>query len=154
MKKKVDIIIIKDSVKNLAKGSVISVTRGYAFNYLLPNKIAEIVTKKRIKHLTMFNDIKIEKQEANANYNRLLKNSIEKIDKVTLYKKNGENNLIFGSITDKEITEWISKYTNLIIHKTQIEITETKSIGITRLRIKINTNNQIDIPLQIIPTNI
>nr|WGH13804.1 ribosomal protein L9 [Lophurella pseudocorticata] len=154
MKKKVDVILIKNNLTIGKKGLIINVARGYAFNYLIPNKIAEIATNKKIKHIHMFENIAIQQKETNNIEIKLLKNNIQKIDSISIYKKKGENNLIFGSITEKDITKWINKYTNLLISKIQIKTLDIKLIGITDIKIQINPKVNISIPLKIIPTNI
>nr|YP_010619547.1 Ribosomal protein L9 [Xiphosiphonia pinnulata]WAX03560.1 Ribosomal protein L9 [Xiphosiphonia pinnulata] len=154
MKKKVDVILIKNNLKQGKKGSLINVTRGYAFNYLLPSKIAEIATSKKIKHIQMFENVKIKQKAANEIETKLLQNNIEKIHKISVYKKRGENNLIFGSVTEKEVIKWINKYTNLSINKIKVQIAETKFIGIRDIKIQINSKVSINIPIHIIPTNI
>nr|YP_010619353.1 Ribosomal protein L9 [Amplisiphonia pacifica]WAX03366.1 Ribosomal protein L9 [Amplisiphonia pacifica] len=154
MKKKVDVILIKDNLKQGKRGSLMNVARGYAFNYLIPNKIAEIATFNKIKHIQMFENIKIEEKEANQIETKLIQYNIKKIKQISVYKKRGENNLIFGSITEKEIVKWINKYTNLSINKIQIQIIDTKSIGISNIKIQINPRVGINIRINIIPTNI
>nr|YP_009399590.1 ribosomal protein L9 [Dictyomenia sonderi]ARW69196.1 ribosomal protein L9 [Dictyomenia sonderi] len=154
MKKKINVILIKDNLKQGKKGSSINVARGYAFNYLIPSQIAEIATSEKIKHLQMFENIKIKQKETNQIATQLLQNNLEKIKKISVYKKKGENNLIFGSITEKDIAKWIKKYTNLSINKIQLKIVEAKSIGVRNIEIKMNTKVNISIPINIIPTNI
>nr|YP_010851104.1 ribosomal protein L9 [Aphanocladia stichidiosa]WGH14001.1 ribosomal protein L9 [Aphanocladia stichidiosa] len=154
MKKKVDVILINNNLTAGKKGSIINVARGYAFNYLIPNKIAEIATNKKIKHMQMFENIAIQQKETSNIEIKLLKNNIQKIESISIYKKKGENNLIFGSITEKDITKWINKYTNLLISKIQIKTSEINLIGITHIKIQINTKVNVNIPVKIIPTNI
>nr|YP_010850708.1 ribosomal protein L9 [Lophurella hookeriana]WGH13408.1 ribosomal protein L9 [Lophurella hookeriana] len=154
MKKKVDVILIQNNLTIGKRGSVINVARGYAFNYLIPNKIAEIATNKKIKHIQMFENIAIQQKETSNIEIKLLKDNIQKIDSISIYKKKGENNFIFGSITEKDITKWINKYTNLLINKIQIKTLEIKLIGVTHMKIQINPKVNISIPLKIIPTNI
>nr|YP_010850906.1 ribosomal protein L9 [Lophurella mutabilis]WGH13606.1 ribosomal protein L9 [Lophurella mutabilis] len=154
MNKKVDVILIKNNLTTGKKGSVINVARGYAFNYLIPNKIAEIATNKKIKHIQMFENIAIKQKETSNIEINLLKDNIQKVDRISIYKKKGESNLIFGSITEKDITKWINKYTNLLINKIQVKTLDIKLIGITHIKIQINPKLTISIPLKIIPTNI
>nr|YP_010619937.1 Ribosomal protein L9 [Symphyocladia marchantioides]WAX03950.1 Ribosomal protein L9 [Symphyocladia marchantioides] len=154
MKKKVNVIFIKDNLKQGKKGVLINVARGYAFNYLIPGKIAEIATPKKIKHIQMFAKIKIQQKEANQIETQLMQNNIKKINKISVYKKRGENNLIFGSVTEKEIIKWINKHTSLSINKIKIQVVDTKLIGIEDIKIQINPKIQVNIPVYIIPTNI
>nr|ARW60688.1 ribosomal protein L9 [Polysiphonia sp.] len=154
MKKKVNIILLKNNIEKYKQGTIISVARGYAFNYLIPNKIAEIATSKKIKHINMFQDLKIKEKKANEIEITLLKNSIEIIKRISIYKKKGDHNSIFGSVTEKDIIQWIDKYTNLKINKTQIKILDTKLIGMGYVKIQINHKIIINLKLHIIPTNI
>nr|YP_010851698.1 ribosomal protein L9 [Echinothamnion hystrix]WGH14595.1 ribosomal protein L9 [Echinothamnion hystrix] len=154
MKKKIDVILVKNTLTIGKKGSIINVARGYAFNYLIPNKIAEIATNKKIKHIQMFENIAIKQRETSDTEIKLLKNNMQKIDSISIYKKKGENNLIFGNITEKDIMKWINKYTNVLINRIQIKTLEIKLIGVTNIRIQINPKININVPLKIIPTNI
>nr|YP_009392137.1 ribosomal protein L9 [Periphykon beckeri]ARW60485.1 ribosomal protein L9 [Periphykon beckeri] len=154
MKKKVDVIIKTNNFTKAIKGSIINVARGYAFNYLIPNKIAEVATNKKVKHIKMFESIKTKEEKAKQIKNKLLQNSIEKITSISIYKKKGENNLIFGSITEKDIMKWVSKNTNILINKTQIKTSDVKYIGKYEIKIEISSQISIKIPLNIIPTNI
>jgi len=115
MKKKIKIILLKDNTKKEKKGSIINVTRGYAFNYLIPNHIAEIATKNKMKHIQMIQNIVENRQKENEDEIKLLKHNIDTIKNLSFYKRQGENNYIFGNITEKEILKWFNKHTNLEI---------------------------------------
>nr|ARW60282.1 ribosomal protein L9 [Laurencieae sp.] len=154
MKKKIQIIIKKSHFKQQKKGAIIEVLAGYAFNYLIPNGIAEIATKNRIKHYQMFSAIERETQEANSIVTQKIKNIIEQIPQITIYKKLGDNNLIFGSIKEKEIVNWIYKYTNLKVEKKQIKINNINQIGINFIEIQIKQDIIIRTKLYTIPSSI
>nr|YP_009654450.1 ribosomal protein L9 [Pleurostichidium falkenbergii]QCH39737.1 ribosomal protein L9 [Pleurostichidium falkenbergii] len=154
MKKKVSVILKQDNKRKRETQCIVNVARGYAFNYLIPNELAELATAKKVQHIKMFESIKTKKKEQNEIELQLIDNNIKKIKKISIYKKGGENNSIFGSITEKDIVKWISKYTNLFIHKLKLEILETKFTGIKYVKIQVHNKNTINIPLYIIPTNI
>nr|YP_009400003.1 ribosomal protein L9 [Tolypiocladia glomerulata]ARW69822.1 ribosomal protein L9 [Tolypiocladia glomerulata] len=154
MKRKITVIIKKNKNSQFSKEKIIKVSRGYAFNYLLPNNKGEIATKKKIKHIEMFNKIKQKKQEIDDVRINEIREKIKEIEKISLYKKIGENNFIFGSITDKEIKSWIENNTKIESEKLQIKLPEIKKIGLTEIEVQFKQNIIETIKLNILPINI
>ena len=154
MKRKIQVILKKDNFKEEKKGKIITVFPGYAFNYLIPKGIAEIATKNCIKHYQMFSEIEKKKQEENLIAIQKIKNIAKQINKITVYKKIGSNNLIFGSIKEKDIANWIYLNTNLNIDKKQITLESINKIGINSISIELKQNISITLKLCIIPYNI
>nr|YP_009396686.1 ribosomal protein L9 [Vertebrata australis]ARW65872.1 ribosomal protein L9 [Vertebrata australis] len=154
MKRKIKLIVTSNNINKNPKGSIINVSRGYAFNYLIPKKDAEIGTKKKIKHITMFESIKKKKQEIGEKRIQEITQKIKKISKISLYKKIGENNLIFGSVTEKDILKWIELHTNLAINKEQIKLPDIKTIGKMDAKIQLRQNLSENIQINVLPINI
>nr|YP_009391935.1 ribosomal protein L9 [Acrosorium ciliolatum]ARW60079.1 ribosomal protein L9 [Acrosorium ciliolatum] len=154
MKKKIKIILKKDHLNIGQKGKITNISPGYAFNYLIPNNIAEIATKNKIKHITMFKNIKNQEIKAYENTSKILQSNLEKIKKINIRKKVGKNNNIFGSINEKDITNKILKYIGISIDKKQIKVDNIKKIGIFNININILHNIQYSIQLNITPENI
>nr|YP_009399798.1 ribosomal protein L9 [Digenea simplex]ARW69617.1 ribosomal protein L9 [Digenea simplex] len=154
MGKKVNLILIKNQFKEERKGTIISVARGYAFNYLIPNKIAEVTTPNKIKHFKMFTEIKKQLEENERQLNIQLKKKIEKINNISVYKKAGDKNLIFGSITEKDIVHWIVKHTDFTIKKKNIKVNIIKTSGKYNIDVEITNNIKHTITLYVVPTDI
>ena len=154
MKKKIKVLITSNNIHKAEYGSISSVTRGYAFNYLIPNKYAEIPSKKRLRHIQMFNEIKNQQNKEQETKSKIFQKRIEQIKKVSIYRKIGENNLIFGSITERDINKWFSFNTNLKLHKNKIIIQDNKSTGKKETSIEIKHNKNIVLQMNIIPINI
>jgi len=148
-------VIVKKTHTNLGtKGDILKVSPGYAFNYLLPNNLVEIATKGKIKHFEMFKKIANQKQDIlKANIIKI-KNKIENIKKISIKKKIGKEQQIFGSINEKDIIQEILKQTGNKLEKKQIQIPEIKSIGIFDIKLKFIENESCFLKLQIIPENI
>nr|QVY58391.1 50S ribosomal protein L9 [Kappaphycus striatus] len=151
MSKKIKIILKKTEEKIGTKGSIASVNLGYAFNYLLPQKIAELATTGKLKHLTMFNNIKsqqLEKSKINA---KIILFQLNIINKISFKKKIGDNNKIFGRVDRKEIANKILKYIGHQLDKKQITISEIKQSGIYEVQIHIVSDIENYLKIQIIP---
>nr|WMP12346.1 50S ribosomal protein L9 [Laurencia verruciformis] len=153
MKKKVQVIVKNNNFKKEHKGKVISVFRGYAFNYLIPNGIVSLATKNQIKHYQMFSEIAKREKEANSIATGKIKTRVEQIPKITIYKKIGDNKLMFGSVKEKNIINWIYKYANIKFEKKQIQIHNIDNANISLVKIQIKQNIVVTVKLCIIPYN-
>ena len=100
VKKTVQVLLCQDVAKLGKNGSIEKVAIGYARNYLLPNKIAIKATHRIIKNVEKQALINEEKLKQNLELAKLKKVFIESIKKITIKKKVGKENLIFGSVSD------------------------------------------------------
>nr|QJH88363.1 ribosomal protein L19 [Pterocladia lucida] len=150
-------IILKNKHNQLGlKEEINIVKRGYARNYLIPNDIAEVATKGKIKHLSMLKEIKNNQLKEEKNKAIDTKKYLEQTNKIKLRKRVSDQNSkqIFGSVTEKEIIEKIFQTTGIHIEKKQIFMPDIKQIGIYKIQIKIITNIDANLDLHILPDNI
>ncbi len=98
-------IILREDIENLgARGEVVKVAAGYARNFLLPKKLAvaatdsnrKIVEQERQAHLR-----KEVKQKGEAEELAKLVGAVT----VTIARKAGENDQLFGSVTANDISD-------------------------------------------------
>lgn len=154
MKKNTTIIIKNTHNKLGQQGSIMKVTAGYAFNYLIPNNIAELATKGKLKHNKMLESIKNKKlAEAKIDASKIQK-EFEKISKISINKTIGENQQIFGRINEKDIINKIFNYTGKKLEKKQIFIPDIKKLGIYEINIQIFNHINIHIKLQVLPQDV
>ena len=102
-------VLLNSEIENLGNiGDLVDVKPGFARNYLFPRNLALTVTKHNIellknKRKKIDERIAVEKLSAEE-----LKNRIEKL-KITIKKKSGENDVLFGSVTTMEIEKELEK---------------------------------------------
>ena len=154
MTKNITVIVKKSHPKIGNKGDIVKLSAGYIFNYLIPNNIVEIPSKGKIKHFQMFNKIAKIKQQNIINEAKNIRNKIESINKIYITKKTGDQQHIFGSVSEKEIINKIISHTKQKIEKKDVKIPEIKQIGIFNLTIKSLNNENYNLILQVIPSNI
>ena len=122
-------IILNQDVETLGKaGEIITVKPGFARNYLIPQGIATMATKKNIEATQKVIEIQ-ERKDARTRTN--LEALAERLNKLTLKfeLQAGEDDKLFGSVTNIMIAEAISEkgYT---VDRKEIEMEETiKSVG-------------------------
>jgi len=154
MSKKIKVIIKANKFKEQKRGTIIKVTHGYAFNYLIPNDIVEVATMKKLKHFSLFAQMEEQKHQADLIKNARKQKAITHITRMTMYKKKGDSTLIFGSIKDKDINDWMTRYTNIKIDKKDIALTNINQIGTYLINIESKDSSAIPIQLYILPNNI
>ncbi len=131
-------IILKEDVDNLGKaGEVVTVARGYARNFLLPQSKALLASLGNVKEL--------------ENQRRQIRNKIDKMRlsaedlakvigeiSITIKKTAGEHDKLFGSVTSMDIVSAI-KAEGVIVSKKNVQIEEQiKSLGNFTVGIKLH----------------
>lgn len=148
-------VIVKKTHPNIGnKGSLVKLSKGYIFNYLIPNNIVEIPTAGKIKHLKMFNTIAHKQKETLFITATNIKEQVKSIHKIQIIKKMGTKKSIFGSINEKDVLKEIFNQTNQKIDKKFITIPEIKNVGIFNLIIKSFNDETYTLKLQVVPNNI
>ena len=143
-------IALLQDVPNLGKrGDIKDVSDGYGRNFLIKNKLAEILTSQVAKRLETEKNrqekIAVELKKSTAN----LKNKIEKI-KLTLKAKIGEAGQMFGSITPTNLSTEL-KQNNIKIEKSQILSKPIKTLGEHKIKIKLPQEMEAELQIVIEP---
>tara|TARA_B100000989_G_scaffold66190_1_gene46051 strand:+ start:8353 stop:8796 length:444 start_codon:yes stop_codon:yes gene_type:complete len=122
-------VILTTTIKKLGKmGDKVSVKPGYARNFLFPNNMALRENKKNTEYYEKVKDkIKID-EEKKINDAKLL---IEKINKIEIIfsKEADEKDQLYGSISKKEILDYLSNKNIKVKSDDLIIKNQIKSIG-------------------------
>ena len=123
------VILLQDVKGKGKKGQMLEVSDGYARNFMLPKKMAIEATPDAINTMRM-NDkatqerIAREKAEALATAKQLRELT------VTVTAKGVGNGRLFGSITNAEVAEALTKQSGIKLDKRKIVLGETiKNVG-------------------------
>ena len=134
-----EVILTKD-VKGIGTcGERKSVKDGYAINYLFPNKYAIKVTKGNVKAVADIERmrearLKKEREDCEELAKRIAKLSL------TINRKAGEDEKLFGSVTNDDIAEAL-KDNEVDIDKKKILLKEPiKKIGVYHVDIKLHSD--------------
>jgi large subunit ribosomal protein L9 len=133
-------IILQEDVEKLGhRGEVVDVAEGYARNYLLPRKLAIAATPASIKGLEKIRGA-LAKRTANE------KGSAQKLAEmlaavtVTLGRKAGENDQLFGSVTAADVAEALAAQ-GYTVDKRKIQLTDPiKLVGEYQVGAKLYTD--------------
>jgi len=98
-------IILQEDVEKLGtRGQVVEVAEGYARNYLLPRKLAVAADKGNLKRLENIRGALAKKTATERESAAKLAEMLAAVT-VTLTRKAGENDQLFGSVNAADISE-------------------------------------------------
>ena len=122
-------VILKKRVPSLGhEWDIVTVKNGYARNYLLPQKLAEVATPKRLELAQKRMEERVKKMEELVSS---AKETAEKLAKIELhFKKKARGTKLYGSVSEKDIQEALTKEHKLEIDKDAIRLKEhLKELG-------------------------
>lgn len=143
-------VILKEYVEKLGNvGDIVNVKPGYARNYLLPKGLALEINKHNLEIMK----IKKQKEEKKLQLERLnaeeQKKKIESFT-ITIHKKAGENDVLFGSVTTSEIEEKL-KELGADIEKKKIHLDEPiKRLGNYTCKIKLLQDLEAELKIEVL----
>ena len=129
------VILLQDVKAQGKKGQMITVSDGYARNFLLPRKLAVEATADA-DEAAAFHAAE-DKKAALA-----LKEKLAGIT-VKISAKAGSAGRLFGSVTTKEVSDALKKQYNIDLPKARLELSEPiKSFGTYQVKAKLYTEIQ------------
>jgi len=143
-------IILLSDVENLGEsGDVIAVKPGYARNKLIPQGLALRASNRNIAVANENKKVATAKLERENQALNVLAKKLSKVE-ITIEVKVGDEEKMFGSITNKDIhKELIDK--GFEIERNQISIKEPiKALGIYHINVKISKDITSDVKLYVI----
>lgn len=133
-------VILLEDVKNIGKkGAIINAKDGYARNFLFPKNLAIEATPANLKKLENAKKQQEEKEQEIYEEAKKLEEELIKIT-IVIKSKAGENGKLFGSITTKEIAEYLETEKNVSIDKRKFELDEPiKALGEYTVKVRLHT---------------
>jgi large subunit ribosomal protein L9 len=144
-------VILQENVPNLGNvGEIVKVKDGYGRNYLVPNQLAVIADERNVARMDH------QRRTADARAQKLLgeaRGLAEKLSQtaVTIRRQAGEENKIFGSVTNRDIAEALAAE-GFAIDKKQIVVDESviKNLGVFTVGVKLAPEVSADVKVYVI----
>ncbi len=140
---KLQVILTADVAGQGRKGDIISVSEGYAKNFLLKNNKGVVATPEELKKI----ENRKKREAKKAEDDRLKAVELKKVledKKLVITAKTGDNGKLFGAITNKEVSAEIKKVFNIDIDRKKIECT-IKSLGEHTAIVKLHTDVKAEV---------
>ena len=145
-------IVLLENLRKLGSiGEIISVKRGYARNFLIPQKKALFASEKNIKEVEK---IKIDLNKKDQEKKKAAREIAEKLKNKTLEIKKlvTENKELYGSVKPTEISKLIKEKLNIELSSSLIQpVNEIKSLG--EFKVVLNLHSEIEsfIKIKVLP---
>jgi len=145
-----NVILLKDVDKLGLRGEVVHVARGYARNFLLPRKLAEVATPGRVAEVK-----RIEAQKAmhEARSTEQAAEIAATLGKLVLRfdVKSGPTGSLFGSVTTTDIADEIWRIRKIRVDRRKIGIDNIKRIGRYTVTIGVYEDVSAEVKLLVVP---
>src|SRR6185437_3616275 len=131
-------IILQEDVEKLGnRGELVEVAEGYARNFLLPRKLALEASPGNMKRLEKMRAAFAKKEATEKGAAQKLSELLATVS-LTVSRKAGENDQLFGSITAADVAEGLAAQ-GFTIDKRKIALTEPiKAIGEYEIPVKLH----------------
>ncbi len=132
-------VILKQDVKGQGKkGELVTVSDGYARNFLFPRGLAveadsQAMNELRNREESVAYHKKVEKDAALAAAETL------KDKALTIHAKAGNGGRLFGSVTTKEVADALEKQIGVKVDKRKITMNDIKAFGTYTAEVKLYT---------------
>ncbi len=145
-----EIILIEDVEKLGLRGDVVDVKRGYARNYLLPRRLAEVATPARIAEL---NRVEAERAKHEARSAEQAQEIAEVLGKTVLRfeVKAGSTGALFGSVTPSDVADEIWRARKIRVDRRKVAIDPIKRIGRFTVPIELFQDVQVEVKTLVVP---
>ena len=144
---KIQVILLEDVAGQGRKGEIVTVSDGYAHNFLLKEK-GVLATPEELQKIESRKKKEAKKLEEERNKSLELKKILE-AKTLNLSVKAGENGKLFGAITSKEIASHIKDELGLDIDKKKIEA-NIKALGPDEVVIKLFTDVKAVVKINVV----
>jgi large subunit ribosomal protein L9 len=143
------VILIQDVPKLGKKGTIVDVSDGYARNFLFVRKLAVEANEGNIEsEKNRLKILKLKEEKLLNEAKEIAKKLEENI--IKLKSKVGQNGKLYGTVTNKEISQAIKEQLNCDIDKKKIHIEENiKTLGNYILDIKLHPKVTAKLKLQV-----
>jgi len=142
---KIKVILTQDVAGQGRKGELVSVSEGYAKNFILKNNKGIVATDEALKKIENDKKKAVKRDEAEKQKAIEVKELLEK-EKLVLEVKVGNNGKLFGAITNKEISAEIEKKFGKKIDRKKID-GNIKSTGEHKVIVKLHKDVKAEITI-------
>ncbi|MFC1546783.1 50S ribosomal protein L9 [bacterium] len=131
------IILLQDVARIGKSGEIKKVSQGYAMNFLIPKKMALSANDKNMRVYEHKRFLEKKKQEKLVHEAELRAKELEKLS-CTISVKVGEDDKMFGSVTNADVAKFI-KDSGFEIDKKDIKLDEPiKELGVYTIEVKLH----------------
>ena len=151
MAKRVSVVLTQSVSKLGNNGDLVDVAPGYARNYLIPQGLANLATKGIIKQVELRREKERQQKLAEKQAAENKKVAFKTIGRLTIRKQVGEENAIFGTVTNQEVADIIKEQAGIEVDRRGIEVPDISTTGDYQAEVKLHPEVTATVDFQVIP---
>ncbi|XHX79822.1 MAG: 50S ribosomal protein L9 [Stenomitos frigidus ULC029] len=150
MAKRVQLVLSKDVSKLGKAGDLVEVAPGYARNYLIPQGFGARTTPGLLKQVERRRELERvrlleEKQEAETR-----RAALQAVANYIIAKQVGENEAIFGTVTNQDVADVILQTTQQEVDRRGITLPDIHKLGSYKADIKLHPDVTATVEIQVV----
>ncbi|HEY9655433.1 MAG TPA: 50S ribosomal protein L9 [Crinalium sp.] len=150
MAKRIQLVLSKDVSKLGKAGDLVEVAPGYARNYLIPQGIGARTTPGLLKQVERRRELERvrlleEKQEAETR-----RAALQAVASYIIAKQVGENEAIFGTVTNQDVADVILQTTQQEVDRRGITLPDIHKLGSYKADIKLHPDVTATVEIQVV----
>jgi large subunit ribosomal protein L9 len=144
-------VILRETIDSLGRaGQIVKVANGYARNYLLPRKLAYLVTPGNMKVIEFERQSLLRKEAKQKEDSEKLQQILDKVE-ITIRRKVGEHDTLYGSVTNSDVADELEKK-GFQVEKRKIHMDDhIKSLGEFSIPIRLFKDVTAHVKLKVEP---
>lgn len=143
------VILQKDVTKVGREGEVVTVSDGYARNYLLPRSLAVEAAGGALKSLQLRNALEERKAEKLLASAQAAQAALDG-KTVTISAKAGTGERLYGSITAADIADAVKASTGIAVDKRKVQLMDPiKALGTFTVPVKLHKDIAVTLTVQV-----
>ena len=147
------VILLEELPGRGGEGDVIEVSRGFANNYLLRNRIAILATSGNLKQLEQRRNNIAKREAVRISNAEELKAKLES-KAITIKAKVGEEGILFGSVTAQMIAEAVASELDLEIDRRRVDVRQgIKVVGEHTVEVSLYRDIKANLALNVVDEN-
>ena len=145
-----EVILLKDVEKVGLRGEVVNVARGYARNFLLPRRLAELATAGRVAELARVDAQRARNEARTTEQAQEIAATLGKTV-LTFNVKSGPTGALFGSVTTTDIADELWRTRKIRVDRKKIETDSLKRIGRYSIAIQVFEGVTAEVKTLVVP---
>ena len=145
-----DVILLADVEKLGLRGDVVDVARGYARNYLLPRRLAEVATPARVAEMRRVDSERARHEARSAEQAEQIADVLRKTV-LRFEVKSGPTGSLFGSVTPSDVADEIWRTRKVRVDRRKVEMDPIKRIGRYTVPIEVFQDVHAEVKTLVVP---
>ncbi len=145
-----EVILLSDVDHVGLRGDVVDVARGYARNFLLPRKLAEVATPAKVAELQKRDAHRARHEAKSFEEAQQLAETLGKVE-LRFDVKAGPTGSLFGSVTPTNVADELWEQHKIRVDRRKIGIDTIKRIGRYEVPIELFTDVTVEVRTLVVP---